>query len=91
MRDVPIAEQPGDNEDLAGRPFVGPAGQVLDEVLAQVGMNRPELYISSAVKHFNFVLRGKKRVHVKPNARQIQACRPWIEAELRIVKPQVRC
>ena len=84
-----VAEQPGDNEDLAGRPFVGPAGEVLNEVLREVGMDRAELYVSGAVKHFKFELRGKKRIHAKPSARQIQACRPWIEAELRIVKPQV--
>src|SRR5688500_9656776 len=85
-----VAEQPGDNEDLAGRPFVGPAGEVLNEVLREVGVDRAQqLYVSSAVKHFKFELRGKKRIHAKPNARQIQACRPWIEAELRIVKPQV--
>jgi DNA polymerase len=84
-----VAEQPGDNEDLAGRPFVGPAGEVLNEVLREVGMDRAQLYVSGAVKHFKFELRGKKRIHAKPNARQIQACRPWIEAELRIVRPRV--
>ena len=84
-----VAEQPGDNEDLAGRPFVGPAGEVLNEALKEVGLNRPELYLSGAVKHFKFDLRGKKRIHAKPIARQVQACRPWIEAELRIVKPEV--
>jgi DNA polymerase len=84
-----VAEQPGDNEDLVGRPFVGPAGEVLNEVLREVGMERSQLYISGAVKHFKFELRGKKRIHARPNARQIQACRPWIEAELRLVKPQV--
>jgi DNA polymerase len=84
-----VAEQPGDNEDRAGRPFVGPAGQVLDEVLAHVGIERRTLYISGAVKHFNFEQRGTKRIHAKPSARHIAACRPWIQAELRIVRPQV--
>ena len=84
-----VGEQPGDSEDRAGRPFVGPAGQVFVEGLAAVGLSRDDVYVSNAVKHFSFELRGKKRIHAKPNARQIQACRPWIEAELRIVKPQV--
>jgi DNA polymerase len=84
-----VGEQPGDHEDLAGRPFVGPAGAVFDDALAAVGLDRRTLYVSNAVKHFSFEQRGKKRIHAKPNARQIQACRPWIEAELRIVKPQV--
>ena len=84
-----VAEQPGDNEDLAGRPFVGPAGEVLDDVLREVGLDRRRLYISGAVKHFKFELRGKRRIHARPNARQIQACRPWIEAELGLVKPSV--
>jgi probable DNA metabolism protein len=84
-----IGEQPGDMEDRAGRPFVGPAGQVFDDGLAAVGLNRQELYISNAVKHFRFEQRGKKRIHSKPNARQMQACRPWIESELGIIKPQI--
>lgn len=84
-----VAEQPGDNEDLAGRPFVGPAGQVFDDALRAVGIDRRQLYVSGAVKHFKFELRGKRRIHARPNARQIQACRPWIEAELRIVRPPV--
>ncbi|HYO11056.1 MAG TPA: UdgX family uracil-DNA binding protein [Tepidisphaeraceae bacterium] len=84
-----VAEQPGDNEDLAGRPFVGPAGEVLNAALREVGLDRSQLYISGAVKHFKFEQRGTRRIHAKPNARQVQACRPWIEAELRLVRPRV--
>jgi DNA polymerase len=84
-----VGEQPGDMEDRAGRPFVGPAGAVFDEGLVAVGLRRDDVYVSNAVKHFSFEQRGTRRIHSRPNARQIQACRPWIEAELRIVKPQV--
>jgi uracil-DNA glycosylase len=84
-----VGEQPGDQEDLAGRPFVGPAGQVLDRALAEAGIDRSEVYVTNAVKHFKFVERGKRRIHEKPNGTEIAACRPWLEAEVRIVKPQV--
>jgi DNA polymerase len=84
-----IGEQPGDQEDLAGRPFVGPAGQVLDQALMQAGLNRSELYITNAVKHFKFEARGKRRIHSKPNAREMQACRPWLESEIHAVKPRI--
>jgi DNA polymerase len=84
-----IGEQPGDMEDRAGRPFVGPAGKVFDEGLAAVGIAREAVYVSNAVKHFSFEERGKRRIHSKPNARQIQACRPWIEAELKLLKPRI--
>jgi DNA polymerase len=84
-----VAEQPGDNEDRAGRPFVGPAGQLFDQVLSQVGIERSELYITGAVKHFKFEPRGTRRIHSKPNAREIAACRPWVEAELELVKPHI--
>jgi len=84
-----LGEQPGDQEDLAGRPFVGPAGQVLDEALAAAGIPRGEVYVTNAVKHFKWELRGKKRIHQKPTLGEVRACRPWLEAELAIVKPRV--
>jgi DNA polymerase len=74
-----VGEQPGDQEDLAGRPFVGPAGQVFDEALEKAGIPRSEVYVTNAVKHFKFEQRGKKRIHSKPNAGEIEACRWWIE------------
>ena len=84
-----IGEQPGDQEDRAGHPFVGPAGRVLDEALAEVGIDREQVYVTNAVKHFKWVARGKRRIHSKPNAREIRACLPWLHAELAIVKPRV--
>jgi DNA polymerase len=84
-----IGEQPGDQEDRAGHPFVGPAGRVLDEALAEVGIDREQVYVTNAVKHFKWVARGKRRIHSKPNAREIRACLPWLHAELAIVKPKV--
>ena len=84
-----IGEQPGDQEDRAGHPFVGPAGRVLDEALAEVGIDREQVYVTNAVKHFKWVARGKRRIHSKPNAREIRACLPWLHAELAIVKPEV--
>jgi uracil-DNA glycosylase family protein len=84
-----IGEQPGDQEDLAGRPFVGPAGKVFDEALAAADISREEVYVTNTVKHFKWEARGKRRIHQKPNAGEIRACRPWLEAELAIVKPQV--
>ena len=84
-----IGEQPGDQEDLAGSPFVGPAGMVLDRALQDSGINRGEVYVTNAVKHFKFVERGKRRIHEKPNGSEIGACHPWLEAEVRIVKPQI--
>jgi uracil-DNA glycosylase len=84
-----VGEQPGDQEDLAGKPFVGPAGQVLDRALVEAGIDRSEVYVTNAVKHFKFVERGKRRIHEKPNGTEIAACRPWLEAEVRIIKPQV--
>jgi DNA polymerase len=83
-----IGEQPGDQEDLAGLPFVGPAGQVLNEALAAVGIPRDEVYVTNAVKHFKWEPRGKKRIHAKPTLGEVKACRPWLETELAIVKPQ---
>jgi uracil-DNA glycosylase len=82
-----VGEQPGDKEDLAGKPFVGPAGQMLDRALQEAGIDRPKVYITGAVKHFKFVLRGKFRLHQKPNTSEIKACRPWYERELKAIKP----
>jgi uracil-DNA glycosylase family protein len=82
-----LGEQPGDQEDLVGKPFVGPAGKLLDRALADAGINRDEIYVTNTVKHFKWEPRGKRRIHQKPNSREIAACRPWLEAELRLVKP----
>jgi uracil-DNA glycosylase len=84
-----VGEQPGDKEDLAGRPFVGPAGQVLDEGLAEAGIDRSLAYVTNAVKHFKWTARGKRRIHQRPNAAEIAACRPWLEAELAVIQPKV--
>jgi DNA polymerase len=86
-----VGEQPGDQEDLAGHPFVGPAGKVLDEALAEAGIERTDVYVTNAVKHFKWVPaeRGKRRIHKKPRASEILACRPWLDAELKAIKPQV--
>ena len=84
-----VGEQPGDQEDRAGQPFVGPAGRVLDEALEEVGIDRSRVYVTNVVKHFKWVARGKRRIHSKPNAREIRACRPWLEAELADVQPRV--
>jgi DNA polymerase len=83
-----VGEQPGDQEDLAGRPFVGPAGRLLDELLAESGIPREEIYVTNAVKHFKWEPRGKKRIHQKPNLGEVKACRPWLEAELSILQPR---
>lgn len=85
---VLLGEQPGDREDIEGHPFVGPAGLLLDEALKAAGVERDEVYITNVVKHFKFALRGKRRLHKKPNAREIHACRPWLEAELAVIKPK---
>lgn len=86
-----VGEQPGDQEDLAGRPFVGPAGRVLDEALRQAGIDRDEVYVTNVVKHFKWspAERGKRRIHKKPRYWEINACRPWLDAELRAVRPKV--
>ena len=84
-----VGEQPGDQEDLQGAPFVGPAGEVLDRALAEVGLDRHGVYITNVVKHFKWEPRGKRRIHQTPRANEIQACRPWLEAELNFVKPRV--
>jgi uracil-DNA glycosylase len=84
-----VGEQPGDREDEAGRPFVGPAGRLLDEALAEAGIERDDAYVTNVVKHFKWEPRGKRRIHQKPNASEIAACRPWAEAELAVVSPRV--
>jgi DNA polymerase len=84
-----VGEQPGDKEDLEGRPFVGPAGAVLDKGLADAGINRKQTYVTNAVKHFKWEPRGKRRIHKKPNSLEVAACRPWLDAEIALVQPQV--
>ena len=84
-----VGEQPGDKEDLAGKPFVGPAGRVFDEGLAAAGIDRRLAYVTNAVKHFKWEARGKRRIHQKPNAGELAACRPWLDAELEAVRPNV--
>ena len=84
-----VGEQPGDQEDQAGRPFVGPAGRLLDKALAEAGIDRSGTYLTNAVKHFKWQARGKRRIHQKPTWGEISACRPWLEAELAVVHPQV--
>lgn len=82
-----VGEQPGDQEDLAGHPFVGPAGRVLDKALSEAGIERADVYVTNAVKHFKFETRGKRRLHQKPTAREIAACRPWLSQELALIRP----
>jgi DNA polymerase len=84
-----IGEQPGNDEDLAGKPFVGPAGKLLDKALEEAGIDRDEVYVTNAVKHFKWEPKGKRRIHKKPNAREIAACRPWLDAEIDLLKPEV--
>jgi uracil-DNA glycosylase family protein len=86
---VLVGEVPGDKEDRAGRPFVGPAGRELDKALEAAGIDRAETYVTNAVKHFRFEERGKRRIHQKPDAKQIKACRPWLAAELDALRPEV--
>lgn len=84
-----VGEQPGDREDLAGHPFVGPAGRVLDKALEAAGIDRKEVFVTNAVKHFKWEPRGKRRIHKKPNSIEIAACRPWLDAEIAAVQPEV--
>jgi len=84
-----VGEQPGDKEDLAGEPFVGPAGRLLDRALEQAGITRDETYVTNAVKHFRFERRGNRRIHKTPAVGHVRACRPWLDAELRVVQPTV--
>jgi len=89
VRVMLVGEQPGDQEDLQGRPFVGPAGRILDKAMAEAGIDRDETYVTNAVKHFKWEPRGKRRIHKKPNSIEIAACKPWLEAELSVLKPDV--
>jgi uracil-DNA glycosylase family protein len=84
-----VGEQPGNEEDLAGRPFVGPAGRLLSQALEEAGIDRGRTYVTNVVKHFKWEARGKRRIHAKPNASEIGACRPWLESEIAVVKPRV--
>jgi uracil-DNA glycosylase family protein len=84
-----VGEQPGNDEDLSGRPFVGPAGRVLDKALGLAGMKREEVYVTNVVKHFYWVLRGKRRLHKKPVRRYVDACEPWLDEEAKLIEPEV--
>ncbi len=84
-----VGEQPGDKEDLEGRPFVGPAGRLLDKALEEAGIDRSLVYVTNVVKHFKWEARGKRRIHKRPNAEEVAACRPWLEAEIETVKPEM--
>ncbi len=84
-----VGEQPGNDEDLRGVPFVGPAGKLLDRALAEAGIERSDVYLTNVVKHFKFEERGKRRIHKKPDASEINACRPWLEAEISLIKPKM--
>jgi uracil-DNA glycosylase family protein len=84
-----LGEQPGNDEDLAGKPFVGPAGKLLDKALVEAGIDRSQVYVTNTVKHFKWEPKGKRRIHKKPNAREIAACRPWLDAELDVLEPDV--
>jgi uracil-DNA glycosylase len=84
-----VGEQPGDKEDLAGRPFVGPAGHILDQALEDVGIDRSKVYVTNAVKHFKWEPRGKRRLHKRPDVAEVAACRPWLDKEIELVRPKV--
>jgi DNA polymerase len=84
-----VGEVPGDKEDQVGKPFVGPAGKLLDDAFAAAGIDRREIYLTNAVKHFKWEPRGKRRLHARPKTREIAACRPWLEAEIEVVKPRL--
>ena len=84
-----VGEQPGDREDVSGEPFVGPAGKLLDQALEQAGIDRRAAYVTNVVKHFKWEAKGKRRIHKKPNLQEITACRPWLDAEIAVVRPKV--
>ena len=86
---VLVGEQPGDREDLSGQPFIGPAGKLLDRALEEAGIDRRKVYMTNVVKHFKFVQRGKRRIHKKPAAEEIAACRPWLDSEIGVIGPRV--
>src|SRR5258706_14694924 len=83
-----VGEEPGNEEDLSGEPFVGPAGRILDRALETVGIDRKEVYVTNAVKHFKWIPKGKRRIHQKPSAREIAACKPWLDSEISTVRPE---
>jgi uracil-DNA glycosylase family protein len=84
-----VGEQPGNEEDLTGKPFVGPAGRLLDQALAEAGIDRSQVYLTNVVKHFKWEPRGKRRIHKKPNAHEVSACRPWLYSEIDLIKPKI--
>ena len=84
-----VGEQPGDREDVVGQPFVGPAGQLLDQVLEKVGIDRQSIYVTNVIKHFKWIPKGKRRFHQTPNVQEITACRPWLDSEISLLKPRV--
>jgi DNA polymerase len=84
-----VGEQPGNQEDIEGKPFVGPAGKLLDKLLVEAGIDRKKVYVTNAIKHFKWEPRGKRRIHKKPNAKEIAACRPWLDAEIAAIRPVV--
>src|SRR5213080_92825 len=84
-----VGEQPGDYEDVAGKPFVGPAGKIMDQALEEAGIDRSEVYVTNAVKHFKWEPRGKRRIHSKPSSREVAACKPWLKAEVEVVQPDL--
>ena len=86
---VMVGEQPGDEEDHRGQPFVGPSGRLLSKAMSEAGLNREQIYVTNAVKHFKFIERGKRRIHAKPSGIEISACRPWLEAELTAIEPEI--
>jgi uracil-DNA glycosylase family protein len=88
-RIMAVGEEPGNEEDLTGHPFVGPAGRLLDKALAAAGIDRKQVYLTNVVKHFKFEPRGKRRIHKRPNSMEVRACKPWLEAEIAIVKPRI--
>src|SRR5579875_3895821 len=86
---VMVGEQPGDEEDTKGHPFIGPAGRLLNKAMAEAGLDREQIYVTNAVKHFKWIERGKRRIHAKPSGIEISACKPWLEAELAAVEPEL--
>lgn len=86
---VMVGEQPGDEEDQKGRPFVGPSGRLLSKAMSEAGLDRQQIYVTNAVKHFKFIERGKRRIHAKPSGIEIAACRPWLQPELAVLEPEI--
>ena len=88
---VMVGEQPGDEEDTKGHPFIGPAGRLLNKAMVEAGLDREQIYVTNAVKHFKLIERGKRRIHAKPTGIEISSCRPWLEAELASIQPELMC